>query len=125
MHIDIVRVDQTDKGIFGKLTLKWGTASYEVLNLVTLERHDIAIPVGTYKIKMYNSPDHKCMVPLLLDVPGKNYIEMHWGNWEWDSKGCILVGMVRDGDAIDNSKTAFDLLMSKLKGSNDMDVTIK
>ena len=119
VKITIKRLDVTDKGIFGHLSTDNG------FDCVTLERHDIAIPVGTYKAILYNSPDHNNqLVPLLQNVPGRSFIEIHWGNWEKDSKGCILVGTTRDGDAIDASITAFNALMLKLHDTDDITVTI-
>lgn len=120
MKIFIKRLDVTDHGIFGHLTMD-GSG----FNCVTLERHDIAIPTGTYKVTLYNSPDHdNALVPLLHDVPGRSFIEIHWGNWESNSKGCILVGKERDGWAIDASKDAFDDLMLQLKDCDDIWVVI-
>ena len=119
VKITVVRVDANDKGLFGHLTTDNG------FDCVTLERHDIAIPCGTYKVTMYYSPSHGCMVPLVNDVPKRSMIEIHWGNYEKDSKGCILVGSKRDGFAIDNSRMAFDGLMTHLKGANDIWLTIK
>ncbi len=120
MKLTLTRLDVTDKGIFGHLVCDGDT-----FNCVTLERHDIHIPEGVYKVTLYNSPDHGCIVPLLNDVPGRSFIEIHWGNYERDSKGCILVGMQRDGFAIDASKSAFQSLMNVLNGCNDIQLTVK
>lgn len=120
MKIFLKRLDVTDHGIFGHLTMDGSK-----FNCVTLERHDIAIPVGTYPITLYNSPDHdNKLVPLLHNVPDREFIEIHWGNWESNSKGCILVGTERDGWAIDATIEAFNDLMLQLKGCDDITVTI-
>lgn len=89
MKITLTRVDTTDHGIFGRMTFDGSEFS-----CTTLERHDICIPQGTYPIVMYNSPEHG-IVPLLQGVPGRSMIEIHEGNWEENSKGCILVGAKR------------------------------
>lgn len=121
MKITITRLDATDRGIFGHLTLDSGP-----FNCVTLENHVLSIPEGIYPITMYASPDHgMATVPLLHNVPGRSFVEIHWGNWEKDSKGCILVGSERDGWAIDSSQEAFNDLMTQLKGCNDISVEIK
>ena len=117
MRIKLTRLDATDQGIFGKL-------SAGDFHCVTLERHDIFIPPGVYKVIFYNSPAHKCLVPMLEGVPGRSYIEIHWGNWEKDSKGCILVGTRRVGAAIEESKKAFTGLMAALKGQLDIDIEV-
>src|SRR5690348_12148726 len=89
MKLTIVRVDYTDHGIFGHLT-----CDSNLFNCLTLERHDIDIPAGTYGITLYNSPEHG-IVPLVNGVKGRSMIEIHEGNWESNSKGCILVGKDR------------------------------
>lgn len=114
------RLEVTDHGIFGHLTLDNG------FNCVTLERHDIAIPQGTYKVTLYDSPIHG-VVPLLQGVPGRTDIEIHEGNWEFNSKGCILVGASRDrldSTMIDNSKDTLKVLVSKLQGCDDISIQI-
>lgn len=76
------------------------------------------IPAGRYRITIYYSLRHKSMVPLLHDVPGRMYIEIHIGNVvggeHTDSRGCILVGESRQGDALLHSRDAFNALMPKL-----------
>ncbi len=103
--IKLKRLDATDQGIFGHLTM-------DDFDCVTLENHNLNIPVGIYKVTLYDSPSHGCKVPW-VHVPGREYIEIHPGNYEKDSKGCILVGETRDGFAVDNSRTTFQMLMAK------------
>lgn len=117
VKITLKRLDTTDKGIFGHLTTDNG------FDCVTLERHDLFIPEGTYKVSMYDSPT-KGLVPLLQNVPGRDMIEIHKGNWETASKGCILVGMKRDGFSIDDSSAAFTGLMQALNKANDIQIQI-
>ena len=124
MKLTLIRVDSTDKGIFGHLT-----CDSDPFNCVTLERHDIDIPYGTYKVTLYQSPEHG-LIPLLNDVPGRSMIEIHEGNWEYNSKGCILVGECRDAldkTMIDNSKATLKNLMAVLtaKKYDDISITIR
>lgn len=117
MKLTLTRLDVNDRGIFGKL---------ECLDFscVTLERHDIAVPTGTYKITLYESPKHG-LVPLLNDVKGRTMIEIHEGNFEYDSKGCILVGERRVGNTIENSKKTLAKLVALFKGKEESWITIK
>lgn len=111
MKLTLVRVDANDRGLFGKLI----TDGFEC---VTLERHDIAVPCGTYRVTLYQSPSHG-LVPLLHDVPGRSMIEIHEGNFEWNSKGCILVAARRNGDCIENSRVTLRKLVAILTLAKD------
>jgi len=63
----------------------------------TLENADDAIPPGRYKVTMYDSPKFGEKMPLLNDVPGREYIEIHWGSFPRNFEGCIGVGELQDG----------------------------
>lgn len=62
----------------------------------TLERPGVAILAGKYGIGLYDSPHFHRQMPILLDVPGRADILIHWGSYPTDSEGCILVGEQRD-----------------------------
>lgn len=113
MLLKLTRLETTDHGIFGKLET-------EGFSCVTLERHDICIPAGTYSIELYNSPVHG-LVPLLTNVPGRSMLELHEGNFEHDSKGCILVGqtrtMIEGVDGISASRATLAQLVKAIQQS--------
>jgi hypothetical protein len=119
MKLKLTRLDATDYGIFGHLTCDGSP-----FNCVTLENHLLAVPAGAYKVTLYDSPEWGYKVPLLQDVPNRTFIEIHKGNWQHNSRGCILVGKERDGQAIDASGDAFEELMTVLKDCNDISITI-
>jgi len=50
------------------------------------------IPTGQYFCKKYFSEKYKCACLAIYNVPGREYISMHYGNTEKDSKGCLLIG---------------------------------
>ena len=54
--------------------------------------HRTAIPAGTYKVIVNQSPAKQRLLPRLLDVPGFDGILIHRGNTADDTSGCILVG---------------------------------
>ncbi len=82
----------------------------------TMERYDTLIPEGTYNISYYNSPTNKAIVPLLHDVKGFEFIEMHIANYPYEIKGCTAVGLGINIEVpmLISSGKAFMNLMNKL-----------
>lgn len=111
IRLSITRISSEDYGIFGQLVIEGGP-----VGMVTLENHILDIPTGVYSLSWHESPHlHGLIVPMLNDVPGRSYILIHNGNYETSSKGCILVGMCRDGNAIDSSTQALNIVINYLK----------
>ena len=80
------------------------------------------IPAGTYPVTLYHSPRFGREVPLLHDVPGHTFIEIHCGNSALDTKNCVLValdGGRPDDNWIARSLVAFDELVPKLRAALD------
>lgn len=73
------------------------------------------IPEGRYQIVLYKSPRHGCMKPLLLNVPGRDGIEIDVANQPSELLGCIAVGMTKGIDWVGASQRAYDALMTKLQ----------
>ena len=109
MHtITLTRIESSDAGVFGKVSLSWDGAEF-----VSLERMAVEIPLGTYRLGWHVSQHLKgATVPMLLDVPGRTYVLIHWGNTENCSDGCVLIGEVRDGNAIDSTQQACKTLFA-------------
>ena len=80
---------------------------------------ETAIPHGRYEVKLLLSPRFGFVTPHLIDVPGFTEIEMHPGNTNKDTEGCILVGTQREVDVVTNSRIAFTALMAKLMVSTE------
>jgi hypothetical protein len=112
MIIKITRLDQTIDGIFGHLVT-------DGFDCVTLENGSLAIPVGEYPVGIYDSPHAGHPLPILQNVPGRDFIEIHCGNVPEDSKGCILVGLKRVQDTIEQSRMAFDVLFPMIQATVD------
>lgn len=66
----------------------------------TLERAEVAIPAGQYRIRLVFSPHMSRELAQLENVPGRSEIDIHSGNTCADSKGCILVGPQRTSDGL-------------------------
>lgn len=76
-----------------------------------------AIPVGRYQVTTSESGLFKRVMPLLLKVPGYEYIRIHPGNSDKDTLGCILLGEARSVDWVSNSRVAFNKFYPKLEAA--------
>ena len=114
MNITVKRKWFSDKSCIGEMSIDG------VFQCFTLERteddtgHD-AIPVGTYGVRMTFSPRFKQAMPVLIGVPGRSEIRIHWGNDPDDTEGCLLVGTTRGVDFIGHSRDAFNEFMLALR----------
>jgi hypothetical protein len=61
----------------------------------TLERVGVCILAGRYQVKLYQSPHFGRLMPW-IQVPTRQYILLHWGDYPQNSDGCILVGKEQD-----------------------------
>ncbi len=57
-------------------------------------------------------------------VPGHTGILFHWGNYNQDSDGCVLLGSARNGDMIVNSREEFANFMELQKGINNFELVV-
>lgn len=80
----------------------------------SLEPTALMIPLGSYPVKLAWSHRFNRATPH-LDVPGREYIEIHGGNVSTDSEGCILVAEKRISDyEIYEAQPATDLIEADL-----------
>ena len=118
---DIIRLEKTKEGILGILRVD------NLIYCSTLEHHTKCIPTGLYECKKRQSwaftysstnlPDD--IVWEVQDTKGRTDILIHWGNWEKDTTGCVLIGE-KAGElsgkrAISNSLSTFKKFMHKTK----------
>ena len=82
------------------------------------------IPEGVYECKMAFSPSRKYPVYWLQDVPGREAVQIHIGNFPKDIRGCILLGEERGVNQVVHSKGAFDKFMKRM-GGKPFTLTIK
>ncbi len=83
------------------------------------------IPEGTYLCKLKFSPEHGINLYWITDVEGRDDVEIHWGNFPANTKGCVLVGQSREQDAIDHSKDAFGAFMTFLAGVEEFTLVVR
>ena len=89
----------------------------------TLERHPgdpehPSIPEGTYPVTMLKSSKFGTLLPHVLNVPGREAIEIHCGNFPRDTEGCILVGNERGEDYVGESRVAVSRVIAWLETSS-------
>lgn len=88
-----------------------------------------AIPLGTYGVTKYFSIKNNRTVPLLVNVKGFSYVEIHVGNFPKDTDGCLLLGTEKGTDEVLNSKAAVSAFYTKffaaLKAGEEVYITYR
>lgn len=118
MNLRVERQNFTQYSTIGEMLIN-GEHECFTLEPVWLQDSDVkprAIPEGTYKLIPRMSQKHGREVPGLVNVPGFEDVEIHWGNFPRDTEGCCLVGQTKGPhpDFIGGSKLAFAALWEKL-----------
>jgi Steigviridae/Suoliviridae L,D-carboxypeptidase/transpeptidase len=138
MELLLTRTTYTSLSTEGVLVCaRFGFSCYTLELPFTDGSHGSAISEGRYKIifapspKFLASPDpwvqkFAASMPHLVDVPGRQFIMIHWGNKSAETDGCILVGEGEAEDFISVSRTAFEKIYALLKGTTeDIFITIQ
>ena len=76
-----------------------------------------AIPKGRYQVVIQYSPKHGKDLPLLLNVKDYAGVEIHPGNTDVDTLGCILLGQMRTTNSVLSSVKAFTAFLPKLQSA--------
>jgi hypothetical protein len=111
MQLTLQRDDQNAIRTLGTLG-QWQTLELPWENNV---KDKSCIPAGTYLCELRFSPVHNMKLFWITGVKDREDVEIHWGNFARDTKGCVLLGMSRENNAIDNSHTAFNQFMESLQ----------
>lgn len=120
----------TADGIFGDLIFGSSPIAVTLEHAYLVgEEYRPKIPPGTYTCVRGEHLLHSTAVPFetfeIMGVPGHTGLLFHWGNWNRDSDGCILLGLKAEGDMILNSKEAFNNFMGILAGDDLFTLIIK
>lgn len=83
-----------------------------------------AIPYGIYKFKMMYSPHFKRILPVLQNVPDFEGVMIHNGNTEFDTRGCILVGVNSEVGKVTNSVATLNILLALIEKYKQEEYTI-
>ena len=94
------------------------------------QRNISCIPEGKYKVRLRlprESATRDYIHLLVQDVPNRDYILFHRGNFPKDTSGCILVGQGTQQDVVNNSALAMDLLIKEILnlGGTNINLIIK
>lgn len=89
---EIIRVEKSETGTFGVLKINGK------VHCLTLEPPDkgnakdiSCIPEGSYTCARVDSPTYGNTFEV-MEVPDRDHILIHKGNWKRNTKGCILLG---------------------------------
>lgn len=115
----LIRDDQNDICTLGYL-LDGDERIAETLELPWRDnkRGISCIPEGTYQCHLADSPSRGYPVYWLQNVPGRQDVQIHIGNFTKDIRGCILVGEERGVNQVVHSKRAFGKFMERMGGKN-------
>ena len=126
MKLKLIREPSTETTTIGSLYIDDVFECYTLEDMVrdTKIKYKTAIPFGTYQVVITWSPRFKRQMPLLVNVPGFDGIRIHPGNTHENTAGCLLVGDEVVGEALLDSKTAFDRLYAKLVKAKNVTIEI-
>jgi hypothetical protein len=61
------------------------------------------------------SPKFEQDMPLIVGIPNRSEIRIHWGNLPQQTDGCLLVGLASGPDFIGQSRLAFAAVWSAIE----------
>lgn len=120
MQLTVTRITKTDNSTIGEFAIDGKFFSYcleptdrGLTSDMTLEQiaaikvaNKTCIPTGEYNVTKYFSPKHNAEVPLIENIPGFAFVEIHVGNYPKDTDACLLLGYTKDTDFVGGSKDA-------------------
>ena len=94
------------------------------------QRNISCIPEGVYPVRLRlprESATRDYVHLLVQDVPDRDWILVHRGNFPYQSQGCLLVGLGTEQDVVHNSTLAMDLLIKEIihLGGENINLIIK
>lgn len=119
LRLSVTRIWFSDKSTIGALDIAGVQQCY---SLEPSEASGKLIPPGTYRLVLLPSKRFETYTPHVLNVPGRSAIEIHPGNYPFDTEGCALVGQYRSADFVGNSREAFNELIAQLDAAQDMQI---
>ena len=131
INLLIIRETYTEESTAGKLFLNGEYVCDTLENpFLNNQRNISCIPKGHYKVRLRlarESATRDYLHLLVQDVPNRDWILVHIGNYPSQTQGCILVGNGREQDAVNNSRLAMDLVIKEILnlGGENINLIIK
>ena len=112
-------LEPTDRGLTSNMTAE---------QIAAIKIPDkTCIPTGTYNVTSYYSTKNGRNVPLLNNVTGYQYVEIHQGNFPKDTDGCLLLGVGEDVDYVGPSDAIvnqfYTLFFAALANGEEVTIT--
>ena len=94
------------------------------------QRNISCIPEGVYPVRLRlprESGTRDYLHLLVQEVPNRDFILVHRGNFPSQTQGCLLVGLGTEQDVVHNSVLAMDLLIKEILnlGGENINLIIK
>jgi hypothetical protein len=126
MRLDLTRLEIDHDATIGELRIDgdWFCWTLEDRVRARKIKHETAIPAGTYQVQITHSQRFNVEMPQVMNVPEFAGIRIHPGNTAADTSGCILVGGHRQGNKITDSRTAYQALMTRLEGAQQITLVV-
>ena len=131
VNLLIIRDTFTEKSTIGRLFIN-GESFCDTLEnpWIDNQRNISCIPEGNYKVRLRlarESATRDYLHLLVQDVPNRDFILVHIGNYPSQTQGCILVGQGSEQDVVYNSQLAMDLVIKEILnlGSENINLIIK
>ena len=131
INLLLIRDTFSDKSTLGELFLN-GERMCDTLENPWLDnqRNISCIPEGVYPVRLRlprESATRDYLHLLVQDVPNRDFILVHRGNFPSQTQGCLLVGLGTQQNVVNNSRLAMDLLMKEIinLGGENINLIIK
>jgi len=127
MKLKVVREEFTKNSTIGSLYIDGTFFCYTLEDVVRAEKiyGETAIPYGEYRVILSYSNRFKKILPEVLNVPNYSGVRIHAGNTKKDTHGCPLVGLTKSKDFVGMSRVAFNKLMERLRGQDNITILIE
>lgn len=135
MDLKLVRKDQFETGIFSELYDASGNLLFKTLEHAYFKLYENSkiewqpkIPAGVYTCKRGSHKLHNMVESFetfeITGVEGHKNLLFHWGNYNKDSEGCILLGKDRIQNMVTSSHLAFSDFMQLQQGLNQFQLEV-